>query len=58
MGEVGSEINIKAYISIPGMEIALHNFKEELCHYFSMQDLSKNTGINQRKRKSARIMCR
>lgn len=42
IGEVGSEINIKAYI--PGMEIVLQNLKEELCRYFSVQELSENTG--------------
>ncbi|CAH1106101.1 unnamed protein product [Psylliodes chrysocephalus] len=39
---VGCEINIKAYI--PGMKMVLDNLKEELCHYFSVQETSENTG--------------
>ena len=39
IGEVGSEINIKAYI--PGMEIVLQNLKEEWCLYFWVQGLSR-----------------
>lgn len=40
--EVGSEININSYIS--GMKMVLHNLKKELCHYFSLQEISDNTG--------------
>lgn len=40
--EVGSEINIKVYL--PGMVMVLQNLKEELCHYFSEEELSENTG--------------
>lgn len=40
--EVGSEININSFI--PGMKMVLHNFKKELCHYFSLQEISDNTG--------------
>lgn len=39
--EVGCEINIKAYI--PGKKLVLDNLKEELCHYFSVQETLKNT---------------
>lgn len=40
--EVGSEININSYIS--GMKMVLDNLKKELCHYFSVQEISVNTG--------------
>lgn len=40
--EVGCEVNIKTYIS--GMKMVLDNLKEELCHYFSEQEISENTG--------------
>ncbi|XP_050547005.1 zinc finger BED domain-containing protein 5-like [Daktulosphaira vitifoliae] len=40
--EVGCEINIKEYI--PGMKMVLDNLKEELCHYFSVQEISDNNG--------------
>ena len=40
--EVGCEVNIKTYI--PGMKMVLDNLKEELCHYFSEQEISENTG--------------
>ncbi|XP_071053350.1 zinc finger BED domain-containing protein 5-like [Onthophagus taurus] len=40
--EVGSEININSYIS--GMKMVLDNLKKELCHYFSVQKISINTG--------------
>ncbi|CAH1109770.1 unnamed protein product [Psylliodes chrysocephalus] len=39
--EVGCEINIKAYIR--SMKMVLDNLKE-LCHYFSVQETSENTG--------------
>ncbi|XP_054723267.1 zinc finger BED domain-containing protein 5-like [Uloborus diversus] len=40
--EVGSEININSYIS--GMKMVLDNLKKELCHYFSVQEISDSTG--------------
>lgn len=40
--EVGSEININLYIS--GMKMVLDNLKKELCYYFSVQEISDNTG--------------
>lgn len=40
--EVGSKISINSYIS--GMKMVLDNLKKELCHYFSVQEISDNTG--------------